>query len=131
MNYRNVSPIQKTSQEHTNLRVVTQSSTTEVTGLCFESLILVGFCVADAISTLILVSMGIATEFNPVMAFFLNQGATAFLVAKILSFAPFIVVCEIYRRREPGRARAVIRWAAISYIGLYVVMLFLVNTGRI
>lgn len=100
-------------------------------GLCYESWILVLFCVADAVSTLMLVHTGLATEYNPVMAWFLSHSPLHFLVAKLVSFIPFVVVCERYRRIEPLRGRTLTRWATGMYMGLYVVMLTLVNTGQI
>lgn len=100
-------------------------------GLCIESWILIVFCVADALSTLILVQTGAATEYNPVMAWFLERGGTHFLVAKLFSFVPFVVACERYRRDEPVRGRMLTRWAAGIYVGLYIVMFTLVNTGLV
>lgn len=105
--------------------------TSEVSGLCLESLLLVGISLADAISTIVFVSMGMAVEFNPVMAYFLNQSAGLFLLAKTACTMPFIVACEYYRRREPIRARAIIRLAIWAYVAVYVAMVVGVNIGRI
>ncbi len=112
----------KTSATH--LRIAEGA---QVRGLCPESILLTAFCLADAIATLFLVSQGWATEANPVMAWFLARGANVFMVAKLVSFVPFVVVCEVYRRSRPAAGRRVARIALWGYLSLYVVLVAVVN----
>ncbi len=97
-------------------------------GLSCEAIILIGLCMADAISTAILVSAGLASEYNPVMAWCLNRGVAFFLLVKIATFIPFVTVCEVLRRQDPIRGRIFIRWAIGAYVLAYVTMITLVNT---
>lgn len=98
-----------------------------VAGLSAESLILILIGAVDAVSTIIFVSLGWASEFNPIMAWCLNQSAVLFLVAKMATVAPFVVMCEVYRQREPVRGRAALRLAIAAYVILYLVTLAAVN----
>ncbi len=88
-------------------------------------LVLLG--VADAASTLFFVGRGLATEANPLMAWCLEQGAMVFLVVKTLSFAPFVAMCEIYRRRNPVTGRMFIRLGFWGYLFAYLLLVLLVN----
>lgn len=92
-----------------------------------ESIVLSLICMADMFSTLIMVSMGYATEQNPLMASCLRHSAMMFLVAKTASFLPFIVVVEWYRRRKPAFARNATRAAIILYVLAYVTITARVN----
>ncbi|MGC8862817.1 MAG: DUF5658 family protein [Armatimonadota bacterium] len=84
--------------------------------LCTESLILIGICVADMAATLFFVLKGLAVEQNPIMAACINHSAATFVFVKLVSFVPFIIAVELYRRRNPGFARAVCRWAIAVYL---------------
>lgn len=101
----------------------------EILGLSYESMWLVVVCLADAVSTVVCVGLGVATEYNPIMAWLLNRGDMVFLAGKLASFTPFVFVCEMYRRREPVRGRLLLRWALGLYLLFYVTMVALVNTG--
>lgn len=109
----------------------TTTKTGELLGICYESWFLVALCMADAVSTLLLVRGGLATEYNPFMAWALGIGESFFLLIKVLTFAPFVVVCEIYRRKNPERGRGFILFAALAYLTAYVILVVLVNTGMI
>lgn len=86
---------------------------------------------ADAISTLFLVRAGLATEYNPFMAWALDKSEGFFMLVKILTFAPFVMVCEVYRRRNPERGRGFVLFAALAYLTAYIILVVLVNTGMI
>ncbi|MEN6371627.1 MAG: DUF5658 family protein [Armatimonadota bacterium] len=92
-----------------------------------ESIILSLICMADMFSTLIMVSMGYATEQNPLMASCLQRSAWLFLAAKTASFLPFIVVVEWYRRKKPAFAQAATRAAIVLYLLAYVTITVRVN----
>lgn len=88
--------------------------------LSIESIILIVICLADMISTLIMTAHGIAVEQNPIMAVCLKHSAGAFIAVKLISFVPFVVVTEWYRRKNPVFARQA-SWAAILiYVAAYV-----------
>ncbi|MCC6445313.1 MAG: hypothetical protein IT210_17870 [Armatimonadetes bacterium] len=96
--------------------------------LCPGNQILIGLCLADTVSTLILTSMG-GMEANPIMAYFLNRGAWHFVLAKIASFAPAVVLLENYRRRRPETADRMIYITIFLYLSIYIVAFMRVNFG--
>jgi len=98
--------------------------------LCRGNMVLIGLCLLDMISTLILTTRG-ATEANPVMAYFLHQGAWHFVIAKLASFIPAVVALEWYYRRQPAKAETVIRAAIWLYVLLYGIAFYRVNFARI
>lgn len=95
--------------------------------ISIESLVLTAICLADTLSTLYLVSMGLATEQNPLMAAVINRSPALFVLAKIASFVPFVVVIELYRKRNPGFARRACLWAIGLYVTAFVVLTLGVN----
>ncbi|MCE5315358.1 MAG: DUF5658 family protein [Armatimonadota bacterium] len=90
-----------------------------------ESLILVAICLADMLVTLYCVTAGLAVEQNPIMAACFNRGPGMFVVVKMLSFVPFVVAVELYRKKNPDFARNACRCA----IGLYVVTFTILTLG--
>ena len=90
--------------------------------ICAESLVLIAICVADMLVTLYFVLTGMAVEQNPIMAACINLSPATFVLVKLVSFVPFVVAVELYRRRNPGFARAVCRWAIGIYLAAFVVL---------
>jgi len=90
-----------------------------------ESIILVCICLADMLSTLYFVVNGMATEQNPLMAACIKHSPALFVFVKLMSFVPFVVAVELYRRRNPGFARR----ACLCAIGLYVATFVLLTAG--
>ncbi|MCE5323637.1 DUF5658 family protein [bacterium] len=90
-----------------------------------ESLILVGICLADMLVTLYCVLANIAVEQNPIMAACINKSPGVFVVVKMLSFVPFVVAIEMYKKRNPDFARNACRCA----IGLYVITFAILTLG--
>jgi hypothetical protein len=97
--------------------------------LSIESLILVAVCTADMLVTLFFVSRGMAVEQNPLMAVFMNYSPWAFVLAKLLSFLPFVIAIEMYRRHDRDFARRVCRIAIGAYVVLFVVLTVGTNLG--
>ncbi len=97
--------------------------------LSIESLILVAVCTADMLATMIFVSLGMATEQNPLMAVFINHSMGAFVLAKTLSFVPFVIAIEIYRRHNPDFARRACRIAIGAYVAVFTVATIGTNLG--
>lgn len=87
-----------------------------------ESLILVGICLADMISTLFFVLRGSAVEQNPLMAVCLNHSPMVFVLVKLASFVPFVIAVELYRRRNAAFARFACRTAIAAYLVTFVVL---------
>jgi hypothetical protein len=75
----------------------------------------------DLATTLYWVSQGHAQEGNPIMAFFLDQGAVPFIAAKIVTFAPALIAAEWYRPRNPRLIQGLLRWVIFAYLFIYVV----------
>lgn len=92
-----------------------------------EGYILTFICLADMLSTLILVSIGIAIEQNPLMAACLNYGPAYFVLVKLLSFVPFVALTEWYRRHNRAFAQCATRAAICLYLATYVVFTFQAN----
>lgn len=90
-----------------------------------ESLILVAICLTDMLVTLYCVMSGIATEQNPIMAACFRKGPGMFVVVKMLSFVPFVIAIELYKKRNPDFARNACRCA----IGLYVISFTVLTLG--
>ena len=87
-----------------------------------ESIVLVMICLADMLSTLFFVMRGSAVEQNLLMAACLRQGPCVFVLVKILSFVPFVIAIEIYRRRNPDFARTACRSAIALYVVTFVAL---------
>jgi hypothetical protein len=77
-------------------------------------------CLLDLLTTLYWVSQGQAKEGNPVMAYFLNIGPGAFIIAKIVMFAPALVAAEWYRQYRPVFVTRLLRWVIAGYLFLYI-----------
>ena len=87
-----------------------------------ESLVLVAICMMDMLSTLYFVLKGVATEQNPLMAACFTHSPGMFVMVKMISFVPFIVAIEMYRRKNPGFALKACRCAIALYLVTYVTM---------
>lgn len=87
-----------------------------------ESLILVAICMVDMLSTLYFVLRGVATEQNPLMAACFGHSPGMFVMVKMLSFVPFIVAIELYRRKNQEFALRACRCAIVLYLATYVTM---------
>ena len=74
------------------------------------------------LSTLFFVTKGCAVEQNPLMAACLKQGIAVFVLVKILSFVPFVVAIELYRRRDAVFARIACRSAIALYLVTFVTL---------
>lgn len=83
----------------------------------------------DALLTLWLLDMG-AVEMNPVMAFFLNMGMNAFLIAKYLMTAISVVIIVVlnyvFLRYMKTSVGSLLKYAAISFAAVVVWELVLV-----
>ena len=87
-----------------------------------ESLILVAICVADMLTTLFLVIQGRAVEQNPLMSACINHSPATFVLVKTASFVPFVVAVELYKRKNPGFARAACRFAIALYLLAFIAL---------
>jgi uncharacterized membrane protein len=92
-----------------------------------ESVVLTLICLADMLSTLVLVTLGYAAEQNPLMAACLQRGPATFVLVKALSFIPFVVTIEWYRRKKPVFARNAGRAAILSYLIVYIALTLRAN----
>ncbi len=90
--------------------------------VCIESVVLVTMCLADMLFTLYCVMRGVATEQNPIMAACMSRSLALFVLVKMLSFVPFVVMIEWYRHRKPEFARSVCRCAIALYLIAFVAL---------
>ncbi len=92
-----------------------------------ESVILIGICLFDLLTTLFLLGNNHATEGNPLMAYYLKGGAGTFVAAKlILLFLP-IFIAEWCRQFRPNFVQKMLRGAIIGYVGIYVLLFLGIN----
>lgn len=90
--------------------------------ISIESLILAVICLADMLSTLYFVSAGLAVEQNPLMAACLDHSPMMFVLVKMVSFVPFIIAIELYRRKNPAFAIKACRCAILLYLVTFVAL---------
>lgn len=88
---------------------------------------IIAICLLDMVTTLILVKNGLATEFNPIMQVFLSISPFAFVLAKLISFVPFVVAIEVYKRYNPRFTSCASRIAVIAYLFIYVTLTVGIN----
>ena len=89
--------------------------------LAWDSMALLMICHADMLSTLYFVHAHMATESNPVMAYWLSMGDGAFCAAKVISFLPLLFVAAYYRASRPKLVQVSLRGAIVLYLTIYVV----------
>ena len=89
------------------------------TWLAWDSLLLFLICTGDMCSTLYWISIGVASESNPWMAFCLHHGVAAFCAVKLLSFVPLLAFAAYYRPRRPRLIAISLRGTALLYVGIY------------
>lgn len=87
--------------------------------IAFDTLILVLICLLDLFTTLYFISLDIAIEANPIMAYALSCGVHHFIWVKVCSFLPFVVLIEIYRRQKPFGAMIITRTVWVMYLAMY------------
>jgi len=92
-----------------------------------ESSCLVAICLLDTLLTILFVALGIATEANPLMRFWLEHGYVAFALVKMGTLVPVILLAERHRRRNPIFVTRVLRLGIVAYLGIYLVALVTVN----
>lgn len=97
------------------------------TRISIESLVLIGICLADMIVTLYCVMIGIAKEQNPIMAACIRVSPVVFVLVKMISFVPFVVAVEHYKKRNPVFALGACRCAIALYLMAYVMLTLGVN----
>jgi hypothetical protein len=102
--------------------------------VCRESLIVGALCLADLVSTIILIRHYGAIEANVVMRFYLQRGLVVFTGAKLFFFVPTLLIAEWCRRRNPRLITGALRLVIVLYVGLYSIGVFTLNqmaaTGR-
>ncbi len=92
-----------------------------------ESKVLIVICLLDLISTLLLLSRGLAFEGNPLMSFYLRFGVWVFVVIKLGLVVLPIFIAEWSLRYRPQFVRLMLRTAIAAYLGLYLVVFMSVN----
>lgn len=85
-----------------------------------ETLWITLICLLDLVTTLYWVTHGMAQEGNPVLAYFLDMGIAPFILAKVVTFVPAIVVAEWYRPHNPALITRAMRWVIAGYLVIYV-----------
>lgn len=92
-----------------------------------ESLILVAICLADMFSTLYFVLTGAAVEQNPIMAACFRQSPGMFVFVKMISFVPFVIAVELYRKKNPDFALKACRCAIVLYLVTFITLTIKTN----
>ena len=94
-----------------------------------ESIIILAVCMLDLLSTVWLLSAGLATEANPLMAHLLDRSLALFCGVKMGTVFCLIALTEWYRKQHPIFVRSVMRFAIAGYLALYTVLLLKVNVS--
>ena len=89
--------------------------------------LLAAICIIDMLLTLTVVQFRLATEQNPLMAACLHRGVGVFVITKLLSFIPFIMLAELHRKRNPMFVRTATRTAIVLYLCIYTTVLVHAN----
>mgnify|MGYP001589569770 CR=1 FL=1 len=96
-----------------------------------ESILLIGIATADLATTLLLLGAGVASEGNPLMAYYLKYGIGIFVMVKLgLIFFP-IVIAEWSRQYRPKFVRFMLRATIATYLGVYLVMFLSINVAGV
>ena len=88
--------------------------------LARESYIILAICLVDLVATIWLVATHRATEGNPVMSFYLEQGWLTLIGAKLTLVIFPIFIAEWGRRYRPAFVRRALRLAIAIYVGVYI-----------
>lgn len=92
-----------------------------------ESLVLAAICLADLITTLWFVHHEGASEGNPLMNYYLEQGVIPFIAAKCVLVLMPLAVLEWARRRKPRFVQAMLRVGIVLYLGMYGAVVWRIN----
>jgi len=85
------------------------------------SIVLLFICTLDMLTTLYFVTHGFAVEINPIMNTFFRISPFAFVAAKLISFIPFIVAIELYKKHNARFTSMATRFTIVAYSVVYVV----------
>ncbi len=78
-------------------------------------------CLADMLSTIYWYQHGIASESNPLLAYWLKRSTADFCIAKMWSFVPLAIVCIVFRKTYHKFITKALRIAIAAYLGIYFV----------
>lgn len=92
-----------------------------------ESLLLITICMADLITTLVLLKHDLAAEGNPLMAFYLTYGVGTFVMVKLTLVILPIFIAEWSRQYRPQFVRLMLRTAIAAYLGVYIALFSAIN----
>ena len=84
-----------------------------------EGLALFVICTLDAVSTYLFLVLGIAREANPILRPAAEVHPYVFLVVKVLTYLPAIVVAEWYREHRPQLVQRALRLVLVVYLTTY------------
>ncbi len=80
---------------------------------------LVLLVIADSLSTYWFITQGYATEFNPIMNWFIQISWGAFFAVKFATLGMAIGLAEWYRRRNPLFVRRWLRFGFTAYLTIW------------
>lgn len=100
-----------------------------LTRLSRGSMILMALCTLDMLTTLYFVTHGMAVEFNPIMDAFFKISPMAFVAGKLISFVPFIVAIEMYKKHNARFTSMATRFTIVAYSLVYVIATISVNSA--
>ncbi len=93
------------------------------TAISRETTLLATVSLADLASTLWLLRCGLATEANPILAYYLELGIVPFALAKLLLSLGMLALVEAARPLcRPRFFRACLRTCLVAYVGIYSVL---------
>ncbi|MBI3911536.1 MAG: hypothetical protein HY320_11465 [Armatimonadetes bacterium] len=87
--------------------------------LSLEARILLLICSLDAVTSAILFASNMAVEANPLLRPYAEAGPVPFLLAKLLTYIPTILLAEKFAQRRPRLVRPLMRATIVAYLGIY------------
>ncbi|MCS7064706.1 MAG: DUF5658 family protein, partial [Fimbriimonadales bacterium] len=99
--------------------------------LCAESWAIILVCLADLLTTIVLLTRGLAEEGNPIMRYYLRYGLIPFALAKLVLVIAPVVIIEWGRQHRPRTVRTLARVGVLGYLVLYAGMFFTINVPSI
>ena len=102
-----------------------------MTALARETVFLALVCTADLVLTAYLISTGLFTEANPILAYYLEYGLGTMCLVKLASFVVPLALAEWYRRHRPEFVRGLLRVVLCLYITGYFAGVTAINLPRL
>ncbi len=97
------------------------------TSVSIQTILLAAIGLADLISTIVLLQLGLAEEANPLMRALLPFGWPVFVTVKCATLVAYFYTITWYRQRHPRKASFIENAALASYLFVYITLFTTIN----